>query len=96
MNPALHNDWHYVYLLCNKNNGGIYIGCTSNLDKRFKEHSEGKVYSTRRMLPMELVYYEAYRDKDCAYKREKSLKTYGSGLRNLKGRLGVQNKGRAG
>jgi predicted GIY-YIG superfamily endonuclease len=60
------------------------------------EHSEGKVYSTKRMLPVKLIYYEAYRSKDYAYKREKSLKAHGSALGKLKSRLGLIKKGRAG
>ena len=57
------------------------------------EHKEGKVFSTKKMLPVRLIYFEAYRSKDCAYKREKSLKKYGSGLAKLKLRIGI---GRAG
>lgn len=95
MNPALHN-WHYVYLLKSKKDGSIYIGCTDDLERRLKEHTDGKVYSTKKMLPVELIYYEAYPLKDWAYEREKSLKTYGSGLAKLKSRLGLTKKGRAG
>jgi hypothetical protein len=45
---------------------------------------------------VELMYYEAYRSKDMEYKREKKLKSYGSGLAGLKLRLGIKRKGRAG
>ena len=96
MNPALPNNWYYVYLLVSSKIYWIYIGCTKDLTKRLKEHSEGKVYSTRKMLPVELIYYEAYRVRDYAYKREKALKAYGSGLAKLKSRLGISKKGRAG
>lgn len=95
MNPALPKKyWHYVYLLKSKKTPYIYIGCTNNLKKRLKEHKEGSVYSTNKILPVELIYYEAYRTKECAYKREHALKKYGSGLTKLKQRLGL--KGRAG
>lgn len=96
MNPALPNDWYYVYLLSNAKTPFIYIGCTNHLKERLKEHTEGKAYTTRKMLPVELIYYEAYKSKDCAYKREKNLKAYGSGLAKLKSRLGISKKGRAG
>jgi len=96
MNPALPNDWHYVYLLSSNKTPWIYIGCTNDLKGRLKEHNEGKVYSTKKMLPVELIYYEAYKSKDYAYKREKSLKAFGSGLAKLKSRLGIKKKGRAG
>lgn len=106
MNPALPNTWYYVYLLISNKTpwiypalarkSWVYIGCTYNLEKRLKEHNEGKVYSTKKMLPVELIYYEAYRSKECAYKREKNLKAFGSGLAKLKSRLGIYKKGRAG
>ena len=42
--------WHYVYLLKSQKTSWIYIGCTSNLEKRLRDHGEGRVYSTRKML----------------------------------------------
>lgn len=39
------------------------------------------------MLPVELIYFEAYKSKKDAFEREKRLKYYGSTLRNLKLRL---------
>jgi predicted GIY-YIG superfamily endonuclease len=88
--------WHYVYLLSSNKTQWIYIGCTHDLEKRFNEHKEGRVLTTKKMLPVELIYYEAFRSKDCAYQREKSLKAFGSGLARLKSRLGIGKKGRAG
>jgi len=92
MNPALPKDWYYVYLLSSNKTKWIYIGCTSNLEKRIKEHREGMVYSTKKMLPVELIYCEAYKSKEYAYKREKNLKAFGSGLAKLKSRLGINKK----
>jgi len=95
MNPALpKEDWYYVYLLKSNRVSYVYIGCTSDLKKRLNDHKEGRVYSTKKMLPVELIYYEAYRIKECAHKREQALKKYGSGLAKLKQRLGIE--GRAG
>lgn len=99
MNPALLNDngrWYYVYLLRSNKNKWIYIGCTNDLNRRLEDHKEGRVYTTKKMLPVELIYYEAYKSKECAYKREKSLKAFGSGLARLKFRLGINQEGRAG
>ena len=91
MNPALPDkNWYYVYLLGSKKVNWIYIGCTNDLNKRLTQHSIGKVYSTRRMLPVELIYYEAYRLKDYAYQREKKLKAFGSSLARLKSRIGIK------
>lgn len=96
MNPALPKDWYYVYLLSSNKTLWFYIGCTNDLENRLLEHGEGKVYSTKNRLPLELIYYEAFKSKECAYKREKSLKAFGSGLAKLKSRLGITKKGRAG
>ena len=97
MNPALPTDnWHYVYLLSSNKTSWIYIGCTNNLEKRLKEHKSGKAYATKKMLPVEMIYFEGYRSKEHAYKREKTLKAFGSGLSKLKTRLSITKKGRAG
>lgn len=60
------------------------------------KHQQGKVFSTKKMLPVELIYFEAYRSKDVAFEREKKLKKYGSSLAKLKSRIGIKSKGRAG
>ena len=88
MNPALPNDWYYVYVLESKKTKGIYIGCTNNAQKRLSEHNEGKVFTTKKIMPVDLIYYEAFNSKENAFKREKSLKNYGSGLAKLKARIG--------
>ncbi|MFA5286973.1 MAG: GIY-YIG nuclease family protein [Candidatus Omnitrophota bacterium] len=96
MNPALPKKWYYVYLLSSSKIAWIYIGCTNDLDNRLKEHNEGKIFSTKNMKPLELIYCEAYKSKECAFMREKNLKHFGSGLSKLKQRLGINKKGRAG
>ena len=63
---------YYVYLLAT-NKGKTYIGCTSDLRRRYKEHSNKEVYSTKND-EYRLVYYEAYVSKKDALRREKRLK----------------------
>ena len=87
MSPAPQR-WFYVYLLKSKRVRSIYIGCTSNLRKRLEEHRKEKIYSTRKMMPIELIYFEAFSSKKAAFEREKRLKHYGSALRHLKLRIG--------
>ncbi|MBI3558930.1 GIY-YIG nuclease family protein [Candidatus Gottesmanbacteria bacterium] len=65
---------YYVYVLkCN--NSDLYIGYSENLKRRFEEHQLGKVTSTKSKRPVVLVYYEAYKIKSDATKREYNLKT---------------------
>ena len=74
MNPAPH--WHYVYLLASKKDmNKIYMGCTNDLHNRLKEHNEGKNYFTKRMLPIELIYFEACINEEDARRREEYLKS---------------------
>lgn len=62
------------------------MGHTNNLRKRFYEHNQGLVNSTKRHKPLKLLYYEASNILEDAIKREKSLKT-GFGRAYLKRRL---------
>ncbi len=71
---------HYVYLIKNRNKGVIYIGYTSDLKKRMRQHAD--------KCP-ELIYYEAYVSENLARERERKLKHYGQTLRRLKERLGL-------
>ena len=66
----------YVYTLKSKKNQDIYIGYSTDLKKRYKAHNQGGVSATKPNRPWELVYYEAYKDKRDATKREKQLKNH--------------------
>jgi putative endonuclease len=76
----------YVYVLISLANGGFYIGCTNDLKNRIKAHNSGMVQSTRKRLPVKLIYYEACLNREDAFRREKYLKTT-YGRRYLKHRL---------
>ena len=80
--------WYYVYLLGSDKTKWIYIGCTRDLKRRMEEHMNGEAHTTKRMLPVKLLYYEAYRSQAAAFHREKMLKQYGSSLAKLKIRIG--------
>jgi putative endonuclease len=67
---------YYVYVLQSKIDKNIYIGYSTDLKKRFLEHNAGKVKSTKSRTPFMLVYYEAYKNKEDATKREYFLKTH--------------------
>jgi putative endonuclease len=66
---------HYVYVLQSKVDGQFYTGCTADLRKRFDEHNDGRVLSTRERRPLKLIYYEACLNEKDAFRREKYLKT---------------------
>lgn len=63
-----------------------YIGYTSNLKERIKQHNEGNTISTSKFKPWKLIYAELYLNKHDAMGREKFLKS-GSGWKFLKKQL---------
>ncbi|MFA5083856.1 MAG: GIY-YIG nuclease family protein [Candidatus Paceibacterota bacterium] len=67
--------FYFVYVLLSHKDKGLYTGFTDNLERRIKEHNQGLVESTKNRTPLELIYFEGYKDKRTALKREKYLKT---------------------
>lgn len=53
---------YYVYVLISEKDKRFYVGYTNDLKKRVKEHSSGRVDSTKNRLPLQLIYYEACLD----------------------------------
>lgn len=78
---------YYVYILKSKRDFQNYIGYTNDLKRRFKEHCEGKSLSTEYRRPFELIYYEAYKSKADAQKRESNLKLRSRAYTQLKLRI---------
>ena len=75
-----------TYVLQSQKNNKWYIGYTSDLRKRFKQHNEGKSTYTKGRGPYIIMYYEACLNEDDARSRELYLKT-GIGRRYLNSRL---------
>ena len=63
----------YVYIVKTSNNQH-YVGYTTDLRKRIKDHKSGKTKYLKDKLPIKLVYYEAYLTDNQARKREIELK----------------------
>jgi putative endonuclease len=77
---------YYVYVIKSLKDYQLYTGYINNLKRRFEEHNKGLVFSTKRRLPFELVYYEASISEKDAKAREKYLKT-GMGKRYTANRI---------
>jgi len=73
----------YVYVLKSLQKDWMYIGYTANLEKRFSEHQKGLSAATKPYKPFELVFYEAYKSKGDAKRREEYFKT-SKGKRSLR------------
>ena len=67
----------FVYILCNRRNGTLYIGVTSNLVQRVWQHREKLVGGfTEKYNATHLVYYEVFDSITDAITREKRLKNW--------------------
>ena len=79
------NSMWYVYFL-ELSNDDIYVGSTSDIDRRLKSHSAGQVQSTKGYLPVELKSFVAVRTESHARELESYFKS-GSGKAIAKKRL---------
>jgi putative endonuclease len=77
---------YYVYVLLSRVDNNFYTGYTGNLENRLLDHNNGKVSSTKKRIPLELVYFEGCLNQQDATHREKYLKT-SWGKRYIKTRL---------
>ncbi len=77
---------HYVYVLQGEESHQLYVGFTSDLKRRFEEHTKGQSKFTSRDK-WRLVYYEAYASETDARRREQRLKHHGQAMRQLKLRI---------
>ncbi len=81
--PAMKN--YYVYLLVNWTNKVMYIGVTSELEKRIFEHKNKLAKGfTEKYNVDKLVYFEETHDVIAAISREKEIKKW---CRDKKNRL---------
>ncbi len=80
---------NYLYVLYSPDDSGksFYIGSTTDLKRRFREHCEGLNRSTAGR-GWQLVYYEAYVTIQAARERERKLKKHGRTKQLLLERVG--------
>jgi len=72
-----------VYAIKSKKDNYIYVGLTSNLERRLNEHNKGWVKTTRKFAPFNKILVEKYKTRSETRKREKYLKS-GVGKEYLK------------
>ena len=73
----------YTYVIKSSDSDFFYKGHCADLNVRLNQHNAGKVASTKRFAPFEFVYYESFRTREEAIRREKYFKT-AAGRRFLK------------
>jgi putative endonuclease len=68
----------YIYIMTNKNNTVLYIGVTSDLQRRVNEHKSSvnpKSFTSKYNCD-KLVYFEGFHFIEDAIAREKNLKNW--------------------
>ena len=69
----------WVYILESESTGKIYIGHTSDLERRLREHNETESgrrrYTRKQRGPWRFAYYEEFSSRPEAMAREKALKS---------------------
>ncbi len=82
---------HFAYLLYSSKFHKTYVGSTSNLEGRLSAHNHpsNKGY-TQRYQPWEIIYFEEFKTKSDAQKRETYFKS-GKGREFLKKFIPPQN-----
>jgi len=70
----------YILQLVNKS---YYVGYSSDLRTRVRDHNRGLIQSTKNLRPIKLVYYSSFISKEKAVQFEKYLKSSsGTAFRN--------------
>ncbi|WP_084163894.1 GIY-YIG nuclease family protein [Olivibacter sitiensis] len=66
---------YYVYALRSKRDGRIYVGFSSDVERRLVQHNTGKTKSTKGHIPWQLVHIEEIADRSAAREKEKHYKS---------------------
>ena len=73
----------YVYVLSSVARNYIYVGMSSDIERRISDHNNGYNKTTKPYRPFRVILVEEYETRDLARKREKYLKS-GVGREYLK------------
>jgi len=72
---ARRTEMFHVYVLRSLRDDGLYIGLTSNLQRRLAQHNAGQVRATRNRRPFELLFSETLPSRQAARSQEKYYKS---------------------
>ena len=65
----------FVYILYSQKDKKLYIGCTTDINKRTQRHNAGYVLATKNRRPLALIHSEKFDNKGSAFQRERFLKS---------------------
>lgn len=67
--------FYHVYVLQSQRDKKLYIGYSTQLFRRLRQHNNGLNLSTRHRRPLTLIYFEAFLNEADARRRERYFKT---------------------
>jgi len=74
---------YFVYILTNHSNKVMYVGITSDIERRIAEHKSKLIPGfTAKYNVNKLVYFEQYSDPENAILREKEIKAWRRSKKN--------------
>jgi putative endonuclease len=65
----------YTYILRSLKDKHLYVGYTTDVQKRISEHNSGLTKSTKSRLQFELLFFEEFQSRGEAMIRERFFKT---------------------
>ena len=86
MKKTLGTHNYYVYIVTNKNKSVLYVGVTNDLKSRLYYHANPETLSnhfSHKYKCMYLVYYEHFQDIEIAIQREKQIKRWRRGKKEV-------------
>ncbi|MBU3927128.1 MAG: GIY-YIG nuclease family protein [Bacteroidetes bacterium] len=66
---------YYIYAIVSEVDQRIYVGFTTDVERRLKEHNSGKTTSTKGYRPWNILVVEEVTNREEARRREKYLKS---------------------
>jgi|TARA_B100001971_G_C18185330_1_gene535241 putative endonuclease len=65
---------YFTYIIQSLKTGKYYTGSSENPEKRLQQHNWSRTPSTRTGIPWKLVYFEEFKTRSKAVKREYEIK----------------------
>ena len=65
---------YFFYIIKSESDGSFYVGQSKNVQERILRHNNGHSKSTKGKIPWQLVYYESYKTRAEAVRRELAIK----------------------
>jgi len=80
----------YTYILYSRSHNRFYKGHCNDLERRLREHNNGRTKSNKAFRPWEIIYFETFDNEKDAILREKYFKT-SAGRRFLKKKINLSH-----